>query len=93
MNLKLNLKKIEKTCIVLSFIFVLLLSLLGIIAIADGLFKWDILPDNLQKIATLAMLTMGVVVFSSFLISLMINLSRISANLESIAENMDELKK
>jgi len=67
---------------------VIVLSILAIFAIADGIFSWDILSANIEKIAILIMSASGVIIVAAFLISLMANISMISLNIEKIADKI-----
>lgn len=87
----LDLKRIEKTSILLAFICILILALTGIIAIADGLYKWDILSDQLEQFAILAMLFLGIVLLACIILSILISLSRIANNLARIADKTENL--
>jgi TRAP-type C4-dicarboxylate transport system permease small subunit len=64
----------------------MLLVFFAILAIADEIFAWDLLSDNLEKIATLFLSSIGITVGATFLMSLMINFSLISISIEKIAE-------
>lgn len=89
MNIKFDRRKIETLCIFLSFILVIFLVIFGILAIADNLFSWDILPENLENVAILLISATGIIIGAAFLISLMVNFSLISISLERIAEKFD----
>ncbi len=82
----LNARKIENFCITISIVLVAVLSLTGILAVADYLFGWDILSAAFEKIAFLLMWAAGIIIGAMFLVSLMVNLSLISLNLEKMAE-------
>lgn len=86
MKIKFDRRKIETNCIIISFSMVILITFLGILAAADGIFNWNILPQNLERIATLLMVTIGMLIGASFLLSVMINFSLISISLEKVAE-------
>jgi len=90
-----NKRKIETICILLSFLLIIILSFLLIIAIADTVFHWDILPKHVEKVMILFMASSGVIIGACFLLSLMVNLSLISSNLEKIADTLkpEEKKK
>lgn len=89
MKIFFNRRKIETICIFLSFILVILLVIFGILAIADGLFSWDILSEDFENIAILLMSATGIIIVATFLISLMVNFSLISISLEKIAEKFN----
>jgi hypothetical protein len=87
MKLAINKRKIETICILVSIILIILMMLLGIISIADSIFKWDILSPNLQKVALLIMYSFGLIIAGCFLLNLMINISIISNSIENIEIN------
>jgi hypothetical protein len=93
MKIQFNRRKVETICIFLSFILVLLLVILGIVAIADGIFSWDILSENLENVAVLFMSAIGIIIGATFLISLMVNFSLISISLEKIADKFNSNNK
>jgi hypothetical protein len=87
MNIVFNRRKIERICIMISFVLVVILSILGVFAIADGIFNWDLFSRGIEKILMLFMWASGIIIIATFLISLMVNLSLISSSVEKIAEN------
>ncbi len=89
MKINFNRRKIETICIFLSFILVILLVIFGILSIADELFSWDILSENLENVAILLISATGIIIGATFLISLMVNFSLISISLEKIAEKFN----
>lgn len=93
MNIKFNRRRIETICIFLSFLLVILLTFFGILAIADGLFSWDLLSDDLENIAILVMSATGIIIGATFLISLMVNFSLISISMEKIADSLTKKDK
>lgn len=90
MTLKFNRRKIETTCIFLSFILVVLMATLSIIAIADNIFSWDLLSEGFENIAILLMSATGITIVATFLISLMVNFSLISISMEKISEKFNQ---
>lgn len=86
MKISFNRRKIETICIFLSFILVILLVIFGILSVADQIFSWDILTENMENVAILFMSATGIIIGATFLISLMVNFSLISISLEKIAE-------
>jgi len=83
-----NKRKIEAVCILLSFLLIIVFSFLLILGIADSLFEWDIFPKHIENAIILFMASTGIIVAASFLLSLMINLSLISASIEKIADTI-----
>ena len=92
MKINFNRRKIETICIFLSFLFVCLLALFGVLAVADGIFNWDILTKNMENVITLIMVATGIIIGATFLISLMVNFSLISISIEKIAEKYEKEK-
>lgn len=90
MKIAFNRRRIETVCIVISFLLLVLLTLLGILAVADSIFNWDILPPNIEKVMTLFMMAIAMVIGTSFLISLMVNFSLISLSLEKLADKFEK---
>lgn len=90
MKISFNRRRIETVCIAISFLLVVLITFLGIVAMADSIFNWDILPPNIENIMSLFMIAIAMVIGASFLISLMINFSLISLSLERFADNFEK---
>ena len=88
MTIKIDRRKIESICIFISLTLVVILAFLGILALADGILNWDILPPKLEKIAFLFMGICAIVILASFLICLMVNFSLLAINLEKIANKI-----
>ncbi len=93
MNINFNRRKVETTCIFISFLLVVLLTIFGILAIADSILSWDIFSEKVEKIAGLLMSATGIVIGATFFISLMVNFSLISSSMEKIADNLTKDKK
>lgn len=93
MNIKFNRRKIETICILLSFTLVVIMTFLGILASADAIFRWDILPPNIENIMLLLFASIAMVIGASFIISLMINFSIISISMEKFAEEFKHFVK
>lgn len=91
MKISFNRRKIESTCILLSFLLIIILALFGIIAIADEIFAWDLLSENIEKVTILFMSAVGITIGATFLMSLMVNFSLISISLEKMAEIKNKL--
>ena len=85
MEINFNRRKIESICILICFVLIVLLVIFAILAIADEIFAWDLLSDNLERIARLFLSSIGITIGATFLMSLMINFSLISISIEKIA--------
>ncbi len=88
--MKVKRRKIEGQSILIAFISIIALVLLSIIAIADEIFGWNILPPGGEKIVTLVMSSIGIVIAACFLLNLMVNFSLISISAEKIAEQKEK---
>ena len=90
MNINFNRRKIESICILLSFTLVIIITILGILATADEIFNWDLLPPNIENVMVLLLTSIAMVIGASFVISLMINFSIISISLEKFADKFEK---
>ena len=92
MKLNFNNRKIADNCTFIAYSLLLVICVLGIIAIADVIFHWDILSGNAQRLAYLIIWASIVIIVSTFLISLMVNLNIISNSIENIADALNTKK-
>ena len=90
MQLKFNKRTIADNCTYIAYILILIIGFLAILGIADFIFRWDILSKNLERLAYLFIWANVVVIFSSFLISMMVNMSIMSESMEKIADNLSK---
>ena len=89
MKIRFNNRKIANNCTFIAYCLLIIICFLGIIAIADAIFRWDLLSGNAQRLAYLFLWASVVVIVSTFLISLMVNLNIMSNSLESIADKLN----
>lgn len=85
MKIHFDRRKIESICLLLSFVLIIIMVAMSVFAVADELFAWDLLPDDIEKLAILVMVSIGLVIVAAFLISIMVNFSLISLSLEKLA--------
>lgn len=78
-------KKIEIMSTYLAVILLGTMTALSIIGLADAIFKWDLLPPFLDKLAVLAMSSLAILMVSSVLVSIMLNVSIIASKITEIA--------
>lgn len=90
MKIKFENRKIADNCTFIAYVLILILSFLGILAVADVLFRWNILSDNMEKVAYLIMWASVIIIFSAFLISLMVNMNIMSQSLEDISKHLNQ---
>ncbi len=88
MKIKFNSRKIADNCTLIAYFLILIISFLGILAIADGIFNWDILSQRIERLAYLFISASIVIIIGSFLISLMVNMNSMSRSLENIDSNL-----
>lgn len=81
-----NRRKLEATATYLSVVILCILVLLSIVATADGIFNWDILPPFLDRVAVLVMASLFIVLGGCVLVSIMINVSVIADKLSQIVD-------
>lgn len=77
--------KLEATTTYLSVVIVGTLTCLAIVATADGIFRWDLLPPLLDRIALLTIYSLLIVLAGCVLISLILNLSSIASHVATLA--------
>ncbi len=83
-------RKIADNCTFIAYCLIIVISFLGILAIADGLFRWDILSPGIEKVAYLIMFSSVIIIFSAFLISLMVNMNIMSQSMEDISKHLNQ---
>jgi hypothetical protein len=87
MKFNFNRRKIELICTSLSFYLLLILLVLWISYKADDYFNWDIIPNNFQGFFERFLLSsVGGVILFSIIMSVILNISLVSTNLERIAD-------
>lgn len=74
--------------IAVTFLFVLTIG--GILLIADQFFKWNIFPPDVEKALAFIMVSLGCIIFSSVIVNIMLNISIIA---ESVREFADKNEK
>lgn len=89
MKLRFNNRGIADSCTFIAYFLIIISCALGILTIADVVFKWDILSGIMQKFAYLIIGANVLIIISSFLISLMVNMNIISNRLENIADKLN----
>ena len=77
-------RKLEQTTASLVILLLFVMTVGLIMLMADQFFGWDIFPPDLEKIIGFMMAAFGVVIFSSVLVNIMLNLSIIAINSDKI---------
>lgn len=73
-------RKIERVTASLAVMLLFFLTICGILAIANQVFRWDIFPPDIQKFLWFILASCFVVIVSSVLVNIMINISIIALN-------------
>ena len=81
-------RAIEATATYLAVVLLGVLMLLSSVAVADGVFHWDILPDLLDRFAVWAMASLFIALGACVLVSVMLNVSIIASRISEIAERL-----
>lgn len=92
MKIEFDNRQISNRCTVIAYYLILGMSFLGILAVADVLFRWDILTPAFQRLAYLIMWASVIIIFGCFLISLMVNMNIMSKSMEDIVYHLNQSK-
>lgn len=84
-------RRLEATATYLATLLLGALVLLSILAVADGVFDWDVLPPLLDKVAVLVMTATGFLFAGCALLSVMLNLSIVAQKLAAIVDRVERL--
>jgi hypothetical protein len=79
-------RRLEATATYLAVVVLGVLIVLSILGLADGIFAWDILPPLVEKVATLVMSALFVVLGACVLVSIMLNVSIIADKISRLAD-------
>jgi hypothetical protein len=78
--------RLEATATYLSVLVSAVLAVLGIVASADGIFRWDLLPPLLDKVAVLAMVALSILFATCVVLSIVLNVSIVAQKMAAIAD-------
>lgn len=76
MNIDRN--KIEKLTVSLSITLLTLMVLVLSLTAANYIFGWDLFPEEIEKVGGVFILSSFLVIFSSVIINIMVNIGRIA---------------
>jgi hypothetical protein len=74
-------QKLESSATFAALVLLAVMALGGVVAIADGVFKWDLLSEGMERIAVFLMGSTFALLLSCVLVSVMLNLSIIAQKL------------
>jgi hypothetical protein len=79
--------KLEQLTSSIAVTFLSLLTVGGIILLADTIFGWDIFPPDIEKALSFIMLSLGFIIFSSVIVNIMLNVSLIASTLREFTDH------
>ena len=83
-------RKIEQFTASLAVMLLFIMSIGVIIFFGDQFFEWDIFPPNIEKVLGFIMASTVVLIVSSVLVNVMLNLSIIAMNSDEIVERNND---
>ncbi|MFK8057970.1 MAG: hypothetical protein AB8F78_17720 [Saprospiraceae bacterium] len=89
MKIQFSSRSIADNCTTIAYILIVVMCFLGILAVADVIFRWDILGGIAEELAYLFMSSCVVIILSCFLVSLMVNMNIMSKSMENIAHKLN----
>lgn len=85
-------RKLEQTTVTIAITLLFVMTLGLILLIADQFWMWDLFPANVEQVLGFIMAAFGIVIFSSVLVNIMLNLSIIAINSELYIRSHKEKK-
>lgn len=82
--------KIEELTASLAVILLFFLTISGILFIGDMFFDWDLFPPNIEKVLGFILLSTLVIIISSVLVNIMINVSIIAINSDVLSKKKQD---
>jgi hypothetical protein len=79
-----NKQKIEQATASLAITFLSVSTIAVILLIADQIFSWDLFPPSLEKALGFILVSMGLIIFSSVIVNIMLNISLIATTLQEM---------
>lgn len=80
-------RKIEQITASLAVLLLFFMTIAGILAIANAFFNWDIFPPDIEKFLWFIFTSCLIVIISSVLVNIMINISIIAINFDLFLED------
>lgn len=79
-------RKIENITASLAVLLLFAMTFDGILLMGDLFFNWDIFSPEVEKLIAFSMASCSVIIFSSVLVNVMLNLSIIAINSDELLE-------
>jgi hypothetical protein len=86
-------RKIENITAALAVLLLFVMTFTGILLMGDLFFNWDIFSPDVEKLIGFALASCGVIIFSSVLVNVMLNLSIIAINSDDFIAQYERNKK
>lgn len=74
--------QIEGLSASIAVFLLIFMTIAGILAIANGIFDWDILPPSMERILWFIFASLMVIIVSAVLVNVMINISIIAVEVK-----------
>jgi hydrogenase/urease accessory protein HupE len=82
-------RKIENITASLAVLLLFCMTFVGILLMGDLFFNWDIFSPEVEKLIAFSMASCSVIIFSSVLVNVMLNLSIIAINSDEFLETYE----
>lgn len=82
-----NKQKIEQATASLAITFLTIATIAVILLIADQFFNWDLFPPSFETALGFILVSMGLIIFSSVIVNIMLNISLIAATLQEFTHD------
>jgi hypothetical protein len=79
-------QKLEASATVAALVLLAVMLLAGIVAIADGVFRWDLLSEGFERVAVFLLGSTFALLLGCVLVSVMLNLSIIAQKLSEAVD-------
>jgi hypothetical protein len=79
-------QKLESSATFAALVLLAVMLLGGVIAIADGVFRWDLLSDSFERVAVFLLGSTFALLVGCVLVSVMLNLSIIAQKLSEAVD-------
>jgi hypothetical protein len=79
-------RKIENVTASLAVLLLFIMTFIGILLMGDLFFNWDIFSPEVEKLIAFSLASCSVIIFSSVLVNVMLNLSIIAINTDDFLE-------
>ncbi len=79
-------RKIENITASLATLLLFFMTFIGILLMGDLFFNWDIFSPEVEKLIGFAMASCSVIIFSSVLVNVMLNISIVAINSDDFLE-------